>query len=105
MPNKKSLEEKQVELQIQQAKNLGIILDRVVPAVEKYYSEKMKRLEEPRFKWTLVAFAIILVVIVGVSAYLLYLDKIPAENFTFLLGILVGAIMALLGDIILEAQQ
>jgi len=102
---KKNLEEKQLDLQIQQAKNFNLLIEKVVPAVEKYFTDKLHKLEAPKFRWTLIVFAILLAIIVIGTGILVYFDKIESTNFIFLLGILVGAMMTLIGDIILEVKQ
>ena len=105
MPKKQTLEERQLELQAEQSRKVSSLIHKGISALEKYHTEKLRRLDAPKFRWTLIIFASLLFLIVFGSGFLLFFDKIDKSNFTFLLGILIGAIMALIGDVILEAQQ
>ena len=99
------IEEQRLKLQTEQAKNLNKIIDKGLPLVEKYFTSKIEKLEAPRFKWMFVIFGAILFISIGLTAFLTYHGKISSENFTFLLGILIGSIITLIGDVIINMRD
>ena len=96
------LEEQRLKLQTEQAKNVNKLMEKGLPLVEKYFSTKLEKLEAPRFKWMLIIFGGILVLSVALTGFLTFFGKVSSENFTFLLGILIGAIITLLGDVLIN---
>ena len=100
--NKIELEKEKMKLQQEQNKNFNKLVDKGLPLLEKYFTSKIEKLEVPKFKWTLIVFALVLLVSVGMTGVLTFFGKVGAENFTFLLGILIGAIITLMGDILLN---
>ena len=96
------LEEQRIKLQTEQAKNFSKIIEKGLPLVEKYFSAKIEKLEAPRFRWMFIIFGTILLVSIGLTGFLTFYGKISSENFTFLLGILIGSIITLIGDAIIN---
>lgn len=96
------LEEQRIKLQTEQAKNLSKVIDKGLPLVEKYFSAKIERLEAPKFRWMFIIFGAILLISIGLTGFLTFYGKISSENFTFLLGILIGSIITLVGDAIIS---
>ena len=94
------VEKEKVRLQQEQAKNFNKLIDKGFPLIERYLNAKLEKIEAPRFKWTFVIFGVLLILILGITAFLTFYDKLNPENFTFLLGILIGSIITLLGDIL-----
>lgn len=80
------------------------IVDKGIPLLEKYIESK-NNLEKPKFKWGILAFIFILSLMVLVTAFLVYAGKVDGSNFTFLLGTLIGATIAILGDILLPVEN
>ena len=96
------IEEQRLKLQTEQAKNFNKIIDKGLPLLEKYFTSKIEKLEAPRFRWMFIVFGGILIMSVGLTGFLTFYGKISSENFTFLLGILLGAIITLFGDVLLN---
>ncbi len=80
------------------------LMEKGFPLLERYLSAKMQHLEKPRFRWSLIAFILILSIVVLTTAFLVYHDKVGGANFTFLLGTLVGATITLLGDLLIPKE-
>ncbi len=98
------LQSQQLEIQKEQTKNFGILIDKVAPLIEKYYSAKLEKIEAPKFRWSAIIFGIMLVVIVVGSMYLVYEGKLGADNFTFLVGVIVGYMMTFIKDLTLGGE-
>lgn len=96
------VEKEKVRLQQEQTKNFNKLIDKGFPILERYLNAKLEKIEAPKFKWTFIIFGILLVLILASTAFLTFYDKLNPENFTFLLGILIGSIITLLGDILLN---
>jgi len=96
------LEEQRLKLQTEQAKNFSKIIEKDLPLIEKYFTAKIEKLEAPRFRWMFIIFGAILFISIGLTGFLTFYDKISSENFTFLLGILIGSIITLIGDVIIN---
>ena len=77
------------------------LMEKGFPILERYLNAKMQHLEKPRFRWSLMAFVTILSIVILVTAFLVYHEKVDGSNFTFLLGTLVGATITLLGDLLI----
>jgi len=91
---------KGLELEIQQAKNFEILIKEVLPLVKDYFTTKLEKVDSPRFKISTLVFGGLLFIIVLITAFLVYIDKLAADNFTFLIGIIVGYAMTHLKNII-----
>jgi len=92
---------KQTELQLEQAKNFGMLIDKLVPVAERYLTAKMEKLEAPKFKWSYIVVCILLVILLVGSMILAYYGKISSENFAFLMGTVVGYLMTFMKDVII----
>ena len=99
------LQQKQLDLEQEKAKSLNSLLEKAIPLIEKYYSTKLEKIEAPKFKYTLIIFSFLLFVVVIGTGILVFYGKVSSENFTFLIGILIGSVITFLRDIIIEAQQ
>lgn len=80
------------------------VIDKGFPLYERYLNTKIEHLEKPKFRWSLIAFVLILTIVVLVTAFLVYHDKVDGANFTFLLGTLVGATITLIGDLLIPKE-
>ena len=96
------LEEQRLKLQTEQAKNFSKIIEKGLPLIEKYFTAKIEKLEAPRLRWMFIIFGTILFISIGLTGFLTFYGKISSENFTFLLGILIGSIITLIGDVIIN---
>lgn len=96
------LEEQRLKLQTEQAKKFNKIIEESLPLVEKYFTAKIEKLEAPRFRWMFIIFGSILFISIGLTGFLTFYGKISSENFTFLLGILIGSIITLISDVIID---
>lgn len=94
----------QLEIQKEQTKNVGILIDKVAPLIEKYYTTKLEKIEAPKFRWSAIIFGIILAGIIGGSMFLVYEGKMGADNFTFLAGVVVGYMMTFIKDLTLGSE-
>jgi hypothetical protein len=99
-----NLEEKKIELELQRNKSFNMLVSQGLPLLEKYFTSKLEKIEAPKFKWTLIIFGSLLTISVVGTGILVYADKVDSANFTFLLGIMIGSIVTLIGDIIFEAK-
>ncbi len=101
MKNKKNTD---VDLEKQRLVVFEKAIDKGLPILERYLNSKLS-LEKPKFRWGLVAFITILSLMVLVTAFLVYNNKMDSGNFTFLLGTLIGATITMLGDIIIPREN
>jgi hypothetical protein len=106
------LQEKQLDLQAQQqaaqienAKVLQTAVEQGMPLLKDYLHAKMKNVDSPKFKWSIVLFGAVLLVCVIGSGFLVFFDKMESGSFTFLLGTLIGGIITFMGDLLLPQQQ
>jgi len=97
-------QQRQLELQAQNAQFFHETVRKILPIAEKYYTTKLTKVEAPKVRWSIVGFLIVLCVVVVVSGILVYAGKMESSNFTFLLGTLVGGSITFLGDIILPSK-
>ena len=98
--SKKGLQSTPLDLQIEQQKQMNILLDCGIPALEKYYSAKLEQLEAPRFKWSSAIVAIILAGIILAASFLVYNDKLSSESYVFLVGVIVGYLLTFLKELV-----
>ena len=93
------------ELELERAKTLNLILEKGLPLLDKYYTSKLEKIEAPKFKLTLFVFGFLLLITLLTTGTLVYFDKVSSDNFTFVLGILIGSAVTLVGNIILGVQE
>ena len=105
------LQEKQLELQtkrqdaqIENSKVIQSAVDQGLPLMKEYYHAKMRTVEAPKFRWSIILFGTILFVCVVGSGVLVFFDKLDSGSFTFLLGTLTGGIITFMGDLLLLKQ-
>lgn len=99
------LQQKQLDLQMQNGQLFKDALEQGLPLLDKYLTAKINQVEGPKIRWSIISFASVLVLVVALSGFLVYDGKLDASNFTFLLGTLIGAVITLLGDILIPSQQ
>ncbi len=83
----------QMEIQKQQAKNFNLLLEKGIPAIEKYLNAKLVHYDKPRFKYAIGGVCLILLIIVIGSMFLVFNGLLGADAFTFLMGIIVGYLL------------
>ena len=108
MPNQKEIieiEKEKIKVQLKQQETIQKIVDKGLPLIQRYFTSKIEKIEAPRFKWTFIIFGGLLFASLVGTGLLTYYDKISSENFTFLLGILIGSIVTLMGDIVLQVKE
>ena len=98
------LQQKQMELQMQNNQILRQAIEKGLPILEKYFNKRLELVESPKIRWSILGFVGILFVVVIGSGFLVYAGKLESGNFTFLLGTLLGATITFLGDIVLAPQ-
>jgi hypothetical protein len=68
--------------------------------------QRLRRAGEGRFRlWMAIVTGVFLLVIVGTVAGLTYAGKVDGSSFTFLLGVVVGAMLALMRDMIMPPRS
>lgn len=92
------------KLQVENAKNLGTLIDKGLPIVDKYFSQKIEKVEAPKIRMMFWIFGGILFLSVIITGVLTYTGKVSSDNFTFLLGTLLGTIITLIGDVTIGAE-
>lgn len=100
-----AVQEKQLDLQMKQAENFNKLIEKGIPLIERYITARIEKIEAPKFKWTMIIFSLLLFVVIIGTGFLVYQGKVSSDNFTFLVGILIGSVITFLGDIISEAKQ
>ena len=98
------LQKANLELQKENAKTMQNLFDKGVPLISDYMNKKLQKVETPKVRWPIIGFVIILTIIVVGSGLLVYLGKLDSDNFTLLLGTLIGASISLLRDIIVPSE-
>lgn len=98
------LQAKQQDVQIENSKIIQKAVDQGLPLMKEYYHAKMKHVESPKFKWSMILFGTILFICVVGSGVLVFFDKLDSGSFTFLLGTLIGGIITFMGDLLLPQQ-
>ena len=86
------------------------VLERVEPLVkliETFSTQSLKSREaEGRFKiWMALFAAVVVVLVVGVSAFLTYEGKLDGSTFGFLLGLVVGYVLSFIREAIYPPKQ
>lgn len=99
------LEKQRLQLQEQQAKNFNTLIEKALPLVEKYFTTRLEKLEAPKFKISSIIFSTILLVIVIGSGVLVFYGKITSDNFTFLIGVIVGYLMTFIKNIVMIERE
>ena len=77
------------------------LADRIIPLADEHFNNKMLHLESPKLKLSFWIFGLILFIIVIICGILVFFDKLEGSNFTFLLGVLIGSVMVMLGDVLI----
>ena len=98
------LQSKQQEAQIENSKVIQKAVDQGLPLMKEYYHAKMKTVDSPKFKWSILLIGTILFVCVVGSGILVFFNKMDSGSFTFLLGTLIGGIITFMGDLLLPQQ-
>lgn len=87
-------ERAQIEFEKEKLKLWRETLNKIVPAITEYQTTRLEKVIIPVFRISNITFSLLLAVIIIGSGVLLYLDKLGASNFTFLLGIALGYLMS-----------
>ena len=97
-----------MELEQEKIKKTNEVLTKAIeegfPILRDYYNKKMTKLEGPKIRISLYGFIYLLAIIVIGSGLLVFYGKLEGSNFTFLLGILIGAMITFLGDLVLPVN-
>jgi len=97
------LQQKQLDLQMKNSEVMQKLITEGSPILREYLEKKMKHIEGPKIKWSIIGFLGILIIIVIGTGFLVFEGKVDASNFTFLLGTLIGGAITFLGDMILPS--
>jgi len=98
------LQEKQIEIQTQNNKMIQQLIEKGLPIADKYFNKKLEKIEAPKIRWSILGFISILALVIVGTGYLVYVEKLDPANFTFLLGIIIGASVTFLGDILFTEE-
>jgi hypothetical protein len=69
-------------------------LDQIGPIIE-YFKARLEKHDAPVAKYTIWGLIFLIVLIIGVSTLLVALDKLPDSAFTFIIGTIVGFLLAM----------
>lgn len=98
------VQQKQLELQQKNSEILMQVVSQGMPLLKEYCDSKMKHIEGPKIRWSIIGFLGILFLIVLVTGFLVYVGRLDGSNFTFLLGTLIGGAITFLGDMLLPSE-
>ena len=98
-------QQKQLETQSQNIQFIQKAIEQGASLLQKYLDAKIKNVEAPKIKWSIIAFVGVLVLVIIICGFLVYENKLDPSNFTFLLGTLIGAVITLLGDVLIPQEN
>ena len=90
---------------IKDKKDLSGIDDSIIKSnLRDYFEKKLKHIEGPKIRWSIIGFLGMLLLIVIGTGVLVFYGKLDSGSFTFLLGTLIGGSITFLGDLLLPPQ-
>ena len=102
MAKDKEVQLKEIELEKEKVSQSTKIWEKALeegfPLLKEYLNKKIEKLEVPKIRLSLIWFSIILFVVILITSFLVYAGKLEGSNLTFLLGIMVGAIITFLSS-------
>lgn len=93
-PKKEDIEMKRAELELKKIEFLDKRCGEIIPKIASYYEQKMIKYEKPILKTGIWVFAGIIILIVLATLFLVYIDKLDAASFTFVIGAALGYLLA-----------
>jgi hypothetical protein len=88
------VELKKLELEKAKVENWGTVIDQIIPKVVSYFEQRMVKHEAPIAKtglWLLGGLAFVITIGTGV---LVYVGKLDAASFTFVVGTVLGFMLS-----------
>lgn len=93
---KESMEQvanKDHDIELQKQENWGKLIDKITPIID-YFTNKLLKHDAPLAKSTVWGFILIIGVILGTSFTLVMFNRLDSSGFTFIIGTILGYLLA-----------
>jgi len=88
------IERKKLELELKKIEFWDKRFEESIPKILNYFEQKMLKHETPILKTSIRVFAGIVILIILGTGFLVYVEKLDAASFTFVIGAVLGYLVA-----------
>lgn len=92
--NKTEIESKRLDLELKKFEFWDKRFGESIPKILNYFEQKMLKHETPILKTSIRVFAGIVILIILGTGFLVYVEKLDAASFTFVIGAVLGYLVA-----------